>query len=958
MKKCKPGWLVLVLFFSGIPAFKVFAQTAISRKPLYRNFTSINSDLPSDIVYKIITDNYGYLWMATERGMVRYNGSSFRKYVAPSTDNEFIQVYKSADSLLWLFGYSGNCRLLNLNTHTFSSVLNDPENPAFKSPVILAYQKSDTLSLYRINSTFSQVALSHSQQQRSEDKVSFISSLLTDWRVPDNSKGQLADTLLSLFKNKPYAIQITGNILIPGNKIFQRRPGAPAALIFDGDREKLFNNISSYARIGNDLYLGFVEAQELLAIKNYFIPGNHSKSTFTRILTEVPVTSLAADYQGNLWVGSLGNGVYLFTPADLATRHFSVMPVKDNENTGHISGINLLNNGYIAIGHNRDRISFLFENKLENISITSQRSLNEIRAVYTVNNNWFFFGKQNSYMGSGKALPRKFIPLPVSSHTPFKDGVQHNGKYYFTTKTACFIINSNGGISVDHRQKGNNTLSIAPLNDSICFYGTSDGIYRNNIPQPFLRNDRINKLRVVNNVLVVCTQQGAFRIPIDKNGELGNAVQILKQNCYDVKSNARYCYIRTGTGLVLFNIQNWKLCNEFDGKKYSFSINDFLIKNDSLIFAAGNDIFELPEQDISAFKNNIQPRIFLTSSLTGYTPSERISEIRFSKKLSVSLLVDILDFTNEARESSYQINYNGDEISSWQILNGPTITLNNLRPGKYKVAVRTTGLYSGIQNTALHTIIVQPLWYQENWVHILLWSMLAIVISLVVFLLYRSQLKKAKKKMNDQIRMNELESRNLFDQLKPHFIFNVLTPLQSYFINGDDIGGLEYIDNYAKLMRGFLQESRESYISIAKEIDFLKHYLFVQQRRFNNSFTYYFEIAPTLNIENLYIPTLLLQPIVENAIEHGVKGEDCIEGKITIRMETKANVLLISVIDNGKGLNPGKIFLKPDHALQIIQERLELNRVKHKVGTMNIHSNSNTTGTIVMIELPLLTTQP
>ena len=212
--------------------------------------------------------------------------------------------------------------------------------------------------------------------------------------------------------------------------------------------------------------------------------------------------------------------------------------------------------------------------------------------------------------------------------------------------------------------------------------------------------------------------------------------------------------------------------------------------------------------------------------------------------------------------------------------------------------------------------------------------------------------------MNDQLRMNELESKNLFAQLKPHFIFNVLTPLQSYFINGDDIGGLEYIDNYAKLMRGFLQESRESYISIAKEVDFLKHYLFVQQRRFNNSFTYSFEIDPFLNCSKYVIPTLLFQPIVENAIEHGLNKNGKTDGAVLVKIDLDGNKIKVSVMDNGIGLKPGETFLKSNHAIEIIKERLELIRIKHKTGMFNIRSNGTAPGTTVILELPLLTTQP
>ncbi|WEK70424.1 MAG: histidine kinase [Candidatus Chryseobacterium colombiense] len=943
--------LLLILSYS-----KLGAQDIGRYEVSYRNFNRVNSDIPSNIIYKIVTDSYGYVWMATEKGLVRYDGNSFRKYNAPGTDNEFIQVYKPNDDQLWLFGYSGNSRLFNLKTHTFSNVLEQPDAAIFKSPVILAYQKKDSLSLYRINSTFSQTALSNPGRQQIRSKTAFIKDLLAAWNITNNGNNVSADTLSVLFRNKPYAIQIAGNILILGNKIFKRNPNAAATMIYNGDRDNIKNNISSYTRIGNDIYLAFVEAQELIRIKPFFSKNQRDIPVLSKILTKIAVTSLASDYQGNLWAGTLGNGIFVFTQTDLATVHFLETPPIANEKMNYISGVSNLGSDVLALGHIRDRVSLLFGEKVVNVQMSDAQSLNEIRAVYKVKNNWFFFGNQNSYTAKGNTIPGKISSLPVSSHTPFKDGVLFNGQYYFTTKTATFFIDGNGNIITDKKYTGANILSIAPVNEHICFYGTNDGLYRNNIRQVYFSGNRINKIRLLQNKLIICTQQGAYVSLLNHNSEMGKPFRIFEQNSYDIKADEKYCYLKTDEGVMIFDLHTWKRLNVIDTKTYLFSINDFMISSDKVILATDRGIYYFPKEYIQDPRNKVIPKIYLTASLTGFNPSGGISTIDYSKKLSVTLLADVLDFANEAKNISYKINFNDDDISNWQPLNNRTITLNNLEPGKYVVTVKTKGKYSGLENSSSYTLIIRPLWYQQFWVHLLLGIVLLLLLTVILLKWYRIQLKKARKKMNDQLRVSELESKNLFAQLKPHFIFNVLTPLQSYFINGDDIGGLEYIDNYAKLMRGFLQESRESYITITKEIDFLRHYLFIQQRRFNNNFLYSFIIDPNVNASQLYIPTLILQPIVENAIEHGVNGQT--DGQIIINIKIKEKSLLISVTDNGKGIMPESVFLKPDHALEIIRERLELIRIKHTIGMLEIIPNASTPGTTVVIVLPILNTQP
>lgn len=943
--------LLMVIFSSN-----VFAQKMECIQPLYRNFTNSNSGLSSNTVYKIVTDSYGYIWMATERGLVRYDGSIFKKYTAPQTDNEFIQVYQPNDNFLWLFGYSGNSRLFDLRKHQFKTVIDNPDIASFKSPVILAWQKKDTLSLYRANSAFSQTTVANPNRQWLKDKAAFISSLLGRWKIPNKANGIAADTLSVLFNRKPYAIQIIGDALILGNKIFHQNGAAPAMLLFDGDNEKITGNISSFARVGNNLCLGFMETQELLLIQNFFTKDSGVKQTYSKILTQVPVTSLVCDYQGNLWVGTLGKGVYLFTPADLATKQLP--QVYSNGTDGYISGISKLDNGVTVLGYNRDRISILDKGKATNIGLSGQQSINEIRATYKAADKWFFFGSQNSYTGKGTLMPGNITSLAISSHTPFKDGVTYHDKYYFTTKTACFIIDGNGYISTDTRYKGINTLTIAPLNDAAYFYGTNDGIYRNDVKERLFSSIRINKLRITGNKLVVCTQEGTFLVPVNDNGELGKSIKILDENCYDIKTDEQFCYIKTGSGLAIFNIKDWKMVKEIDAAKYFFSVNDYMIEADTLALATSTGVYYMPKRLVGNLQSTVVPKVYLSCSLTGFDPSKNTVEITFSKKRSITLSADVLDYTNETKGIDYRITYNGDAISDWQAMSNRTITLNNLKPGKYIVTIKVKGGYSVLENSTSNTIIIHPLWYQRVWVNILFWCLIVAGIGILAFRWYKVQLRKARKMMNDQLRMNELENKNLFAQLKPHFIFNVLTPLQSYFINGDVIGGLKYLDNYAKLMRGFLQESRESYITIEKEVDFLKHYLFIQQQRFSNGFTYSLEIDSTLAISQLYIPTLLLQPVVENAVEHGIKNENGLKGSILIRIALDGNKVLITVTDNGKGFKNGKPFLQSGHALQIIKERLELINLKHQAGRLHIASDSDVPATTVTIELPILTSQP
>jgi len=910
--------------------------------------------LPSNTIYRLVTDDYGYIWMTTEKGLVRFDGTIFRPYTLTGADNEFVHCYRENSDILWLFNYSGSRVALNLRTQQF--VFSEPgsDDPSMKSPVILAYQREDTLAMYRINGKYTCAVPSTSKKTIYPVQKSFLQSLIDAWKIPLAKLDMPIGNVAMLLHQKPYAIQLNSDGIIIGNKIFQRGKGNNPDFIFNGSKWGISENINSYVKRGNDLYLGFLEQQKLVVLPGYFDQNKLTRRINPKIiLKDVPVTSLAIDYQGNLWAGSLEKGIFLFNGLDLASQHYTV---SRNADLDYISGISKLSDEKIAMGYDYNNIGIWSKGKMITNGRIEANRLNEIRAVFKTGRHWFVFGSQQSYSGMGAAFPNKLLPLPVSSHSPFKDGHPYKDGYYFTTKTNTFYIDVKGTVSKDNRYEGINTLTICPLNDSVCYYGTTSGIYLNNRRLPVLSGIRINKIRICRQNLLICTQEGAFMIPVNKTDDLQSLVKITGYGCYDVKSDKANCYFRTTNGIFAVSSATWQIKGELSFSPYSLAINDFLVDRDSIVLAtAGNGIIKLPVVYATAHNKLIPPRVYINSSLSGYRQAITEERAAYSKKLALGLHITVLDYSSEPVNVKYGLQYNDDEISNWLPVSGNTISLNNLKPGNYTFRFRINSLYSGWNTIATHRVSIIPLWYQTNWFKWLLGTNCVLVIILAVCSIYRLQIRKAKQKLNDMLRMNELESRILFSQIKPHFVFNMLTPLQSFFINGDAIGGLEYLDNFARLMRGMLNEGRESFITLEKEILFLQHYLFLQRNRFDESFDYRIEVSPVINPAKIFLPTLLLQPIVENAIEHGIKKINRKDGLIEISVENINNTLNITIRDNGVGIAPLKPIIEPNHALEIIQERIGLINKKFDRGMLIIRNNGDQPGLKVAVILPIFT---
>lgn len=234
-------------------------------------------------------------------------------------------------------------------------------------------------------------------------------------------------------------------------------------------------------------------------------------------------------------------------------------------------------------------------------------------------------------------------------------------------------------------------------------------------------------------------------------------------------------------------------------------------------------------------------------------------------------------------------------------------------------------------------------------------SVLLFLISIVVFILWKvNQDKRAK------IYELEMNSKVLRLQMNPHFIFNALAAIQSNILSKEHLKASNYLVKFSKLLRHHIEQTRSSTVLLQDEIQSLIDYLELQKMRMDHQLNFYFNVDKTINISECYIPAMLIQPLVENAIEHGL--ENNASPKISIHFLNFTTYLECQVIDNGVGFsctfNQEKQ-KKKSYATTIINERLALLSIKQKKPlTLTIKDhivNEQLTGTIAIIQIPNLT---
>lgn len=165
----------------------------------------------------------------------------------------------------------------------------------------------------------------------------------------------------------------------------------------------------------------------------------------------------------------------------------------------------------------------------------------------------------------------------------------------------------------------------------------------------------------------------------------------------------------------------------------------------------------------------------------------------------------------------------------------------------------------------------------------------------------RNILKEEQQKRNLLQESLRLQIFELQAQMRPHFIFNAINSIQSYILNQDIDRSLHYLSMFSKLIRRTLENADREMITLAEELEIVRHFLEIEKMRFDGLLDYVIEIAPDADIEICQIPPMILQPFIDIAIRHGIRQKEN-EGFLKLRVETPADhMVTITITDNGSG---------------------------------------------------------
>jgi len=262
----------------------------------------------------------------------------------------------------------------------------------------------------------------------------------------------------------------------------------------------------------------------------------------------------------------------------------------------------------------------------------------------------------------------------------------------------------------------------------------------------------------------------------------------------------------------------------------------------------------------------------------------------------------------------------------WQTQQDRSIQYPGLRPGDYTFHLEATDIYGRTVTLAPFPFTIRPAWWQTLWFKALVWLLAVGGLAGIARRRRKKERIELQKEKALNKRLAQLELSALRAQMNPHFVFNALGAIQ-YYIQTNEVDTADsYLTMFATLMRKYLESSREQVISLEQEVQLLEYYTQLEMMRFEGIFQTSITVSSSLQQYNAHLPSMLVQPFVENAINHGLCERRDGQGQLRIYFEGDEDNIKCTIEDNGIGREKSRLRRSKAHrsqAMRIVEEKIE-----------------------------------
>lgn len=935
---------------------------------------SVKDGLPSSEVHFSLKDSKNFMWFATDRGLVRFDSKTFETFTTKDglPGNVIFHLQEDSKGRIWFDTYSGKLGYYEnnqfhsyryndliqkqFNTPTINDFYVDHDNSVYLSLEKIGYIKIDPngniesryndyrVAIEKINSekyffssagTYSdQISLSLNKTGRPE-----IFHFKNIW---DNNDKRT--TLNAFLKSGIYIKEKDEFIFSIKNALFRLNAQGVSFI------RKFKFDILDLTYHNKNVYIGFYKQGVMV-----FSEGNFQNVKFN-LISDYSVTNIL-NHNNEIWLTTLDNGIY----------HIP------NENTSYYSTNHGLPSDYItAIAAGSNQI--VIGDASGNITVKTDKLEVHKECEGAVIENIIFDPNNNQFIISGPAIYRykdntlsqynighqidlkltdNEILLYSKNETVINSDIFKEYKFKYISKKGDsygFINNKRRVFSEFIEYK--NSVYLGSLDGLLVRRGkTVTSLRKDNE----LLNARIIELEEYQDTLLIATRgKGLVYFTNDTIYNIDKHDGLISDQltCLHIDNKQRI-WVGSSNGVSL--ISNNQIIN--------FDNSDGIISNEIITISSNDEnIFFGTKQGLSIFENktfiktNIDVPVVCKTIVTVDSIYGINSEINLNENepyIEISFIgISYLKSKNVTYR--YQIYDQQPSMDKWLFTNNNTIVFSKLESGQHHLVIQASIDEVNWSSIPLHLKmnVAYPFWTDLK---IILVSL--IILLVLTWVLVKIYVKRLKTREKNALKLHALRMESLNAQMNPHFLFNSLNSIQNYILKNDKKAANAYVSTFAKLIRITLKRSQEFDVRLSEELKALNLYTELEQKRSKYLIDINVNIDPELDIHKIIIPALLIQPIVENAIWHGLipKQQD---GRIEISIKKIDLQLYFTIEDNGVGRDLTKRKHSEDisRGTNLTIERINLfSKTHNSIGSFKIEDLSEgkiKTGTRIKFNIP------
>lgn len=911
---------------------------SLAQDPVCRILNNING-LPSNTVYNLLQDKQGFIWIGHDKGLTRYDGRSFKNYPAPSLQGRSVSNLLSIGGQLWCQDFAGNFY------YTQKDSLKKEERLQSSGFYIAAGVVNENIlasigrnSIRYLNTTNGKVSIFNTNNENIAT-VNYSNNLVS--YINDYS-------LLSFDGTRVQQVHSFGN------------NNTPAAFLrqIDGIYYGFTKNTYPYLhRFSNNDYIAIPVLKPGLIIQDVNIIADEiwiSTSTgaycFDKqwqpkydgrcFFTNSSITRIVKDREGNYWFGSLDKGIIVVPDINsrlyqyqgkgitaLATEGGNIMAGTADH---RVLSFNEKDNSFTSIYKekaNHEILGLFYDDDKKQTIICSDRIVflkqhNKIReqwlgakSISIINKDLYAVAYTGGIgllkLSDGSIAVPAWLIQPAAEWAnniypilPFATrgrSVAFNSRdtvLYAATTKGLFYFSPGGSGKIQYQGKDIFGSQVKVDAEGIYVATYADGLYFINGRQQAIHVDNNSISKTIyklsksgNNLWMIgdeVLQQYNIQTNTVKNYTYADGLPMAEFK--DVLVNHNKIFLATTEGLVVFD----EALNNKNKTAPVLVVNDFLVNN----------------QPVDLTQN--------THLKTGVNNVEiNFSLLSFKSSSNTELI-------------QYKIN-NGD----WQNLEKASRQLNlpSLAAGSYNIQVRAFN-EDGIQTEKdLEFTFTIAVPFYKSWWFVVLMILAGMALVFLVSMIRLRNIRQKNELVSQKIKLEQALQQSMLasikSQMNPHFLFNALNTIQSYIYTSDKENASRYLGKFSELTRMILDMSNKEIVAVAEEIKALQLYLELEQIRFEDKLMYSLTVDENISTETSYIPSMLIQPYIENAIKHGLLHKKT-DRQLLVRFVKKDSGIMVTIDDNGVGrkrsgeLNKAKAKHHESFASSANEKRLQI----------------------------------